>query len=246
MLDASRPAQAAPMSRHATSLMRLLLPPHCLLCGGRGTDGHDLCAGCRGDLVANEPACPSCALPLAIPAAACGECLRKPPPFTAAWAAFRYQHPLDLLEARFKFHHDLAAGRTLATAMAARARRAVPDRPGLLLPVPLHPRRLGERGYNQALELARELAESLHLPLRHDALERTRDTPAQTGLDADARRRNLRGAFAVGAGLRLPEHVALVDDVMTTGATLRECARTLRRAGVVRVDAWVLARAPRR
>jgi ComF family protein len=227
-----------------TRLLGLLLPARCLLCGARGAGGEDLCAGCLDDLAANQPACAACALPLAAPAPACGGCLRRPPPFTAAWAAFRYQHPLDLLESRFKFHHDLAAGRVLATAMAARAREAAPACPALLVPVPLHPRRLRERGYNQALELARPLAAALGIPLRHDVLARVRDTPAQTGLDATARRRNLRGAFvAIDA---LPDHVALLDDVMTTGATLRECARVLRRAGVARVDAWALARAPLR
>lgn len=228
----------------AGRLLAVLLPPRCLLCGARGARGDDLCAGCLGDLAANQPACPSCALPLATPAPACGECLRRPPPFSAAWAAFRYQHPLDLLESRFKFHHDLAAGRVLANAMAMRAREAAPAAPALLVPVPLHPRRLRERGYNQALELARPLAAALGIPLRRDVLARVRDTPAQTGLDAAARRRNLRGAFVAIDGL--PDHVALLDDVMTTGATLRECARVLRRAGVVRVDVWTLARAPRR
>ena len=102
-----------------------------------------------------------------------------------------------------------------------------------------------ERGYNQALELAKPLARALGIPLDRDLLTRTRATPAQTGLDAAARRRNLRGAFSLTATRTLPEHVVLLDDVMTTGATLRECAQALRRAGAARVDVWALARAPR-
>ncbi|MEO8460151.1 MAG: ComF family protein [Dokdonella sp.] len=169
--------------------------------------------------------------------------MRREPPFTAAWAPFRYAHPLDLLEARFKFHRDLAAGRVLAQRMIDRLKTDHPDRPPLLIPVPLHKQRLRERGYNQALELARPLAKSLDIPIAPDALQRTRSTRTQTGLDAKARRKNLLGAFAVIAN-DLPEHVALIDDVMTTGATVHECARALKKAGVARIDIWVLARAP--
>src|SRR5690606_25479155 len=146
----------------------------------------------------------------------------------------------DRLLPRFKFHRDLAAGRLLAEAMAARF--APLPRPGALLPVPLHRGRLRRRGYDQALELARPLARALDLPLLPGALRRVRATRPQSELDAAARARNLRGAFAVEAGTPLPAHVALVDDVMTTGATLHAAALALRRAGVARVDAWVCAR----
>jgi ComF family protein len=216
-----------------------------LLCGVPGAGGRDLCAGCARDLVINAVHCPRCALPLPTPAPLCGECLKHEPPFATAWAPFVYAHPLDLLEARFKFSADLAAGRVLSSLMIERWLADAPQRPALLIPIPLHAGRLRERGYNQALELARPLARTFAIPLLADALLRLRETPPQTGLDAKTRRRNLRGAFAVTADVRWPEHVALVDDVMTTGATLRECARVLRRAGVARVDAWALARAPR-
>lgn len=227
-------------------LVRVLLPPRCLLCGAAGAQGRDLCAGCTGDLLPNQPSCPRCALPLQVPAPACGGCLASEPPFAATWAPFRYAHPLDLLEARFKFHADLAAGRVLGSLMLERMAVDAPARPRLIVPVPLHSARLGQRGYNQALELARPLARAAGIPLRHDLLRRVRATPAQTGLDAKTRRQNLRDAFTVVAPGELPDHVVLFDDVMTTGATLREAARVLRRAGVRRVDAWALARAPLR
>lgn len=230
----------------ATQVQRLLLPPRCLLCGAQGVGGSDLCAGCRDDMAPNAPCCARCALPLATPAPLCGACLRDAPPFAAAWAPLRYAHPLDLIEARFKFQGDLAAGRVLAELLCAAAKADPPDRPDCVIAVPLHMARLRERGYNQALELARPLAASLDLPLRIDALLRTRATPPQTGLDARARKRNLRGAFALAPAAALPAHVALFDDVMTTGATLREAARVLRHAGVARVDVWALARAPQR
>jgi len=225
-------------------LQRWLWPWRCLLCGATGLDGVDLCADCAAELPRNRSCCARCALPLAAPAALCGECLRRAPPWDAAWAPFRYGWPLDRLEARFKFGRDLAAGRALATLWQ---REPIPlAKPGLLLPMPLHRTRLRRRGYNQALEVAKPLAQHLGVPLRHDVLLRIRGTAAQTELNAVARRRNVRGAFALRAGIALPAHVAILDDVMTTGATLAECARVLKRAGVRRVDAWALARAPAR
>jgi ComF family protein len=219
-----------------------LLPWRCLLCGDAGVDGLDLCAACAAELPRNTSCCARCALPLATPAASCGLCQRKPPPWDGAWAPFRYGWPLDRLEARYKFGRDLASGRTLATLW----QRLPPPvaRPALILPVPLHRARLRQRGYNQALELARPLGRVLDVPVRHDLLQRGRATLAQTELDALARRRNVRGAFTLRQGAALPAHVALLDDVMTTGATLAECARVLKRAGVARVDVWALARAP--
>lgn len=230
----------------ATRALRGLLPPRCLLCGAPGEGDRDLCAGCAGDMARNQPCCARCAEPLAVAALLCGACLKHEPPFAAAWAPLRYAHPLDLIEARFKFHGDLAAGRVLADLLCAAADQQTPPRPDCLIPIPLHATRLRERGYNQALELARPLAARLGIPLRIDLLERTRATPAQTGLDAAARKRNLRGAFALRPHAELPQHIAVFDDVMTTGATLREAARVLRRSGVARIDVWALARAPQR
>ena len=226
------------------SLQRFVLPLRCLLCHARGEHDIDLCTACAAELPRNGSCCARCALPLATPAALCGECQRSPPPWDAAWAPFRYGWPLDRLESRYKFSSDLAAGRVLST-LWQREPRPV-HLPQLLLTVPLHHSRLRRRGYNQALELARPLARTLGVPLSHDALLRHRSTTAQTELDAVARRRNVHGAFALREGITLPAHVAVLDDVMTTGATLAECARVLRRAGVQQVDVWALARAGNR
>lgn len=223
-------------------LRRFVLPLRCLLCGAPGAECIDLCAACAAELPRNRSCCARCALPLATAAALCGECQRRAPPWDAAWAPFRYGWPLDRLESRYKFGADLAAGRVLSTLWL---REPCPIKlPQLLLSVPLHRSRLRRRGYNQALELARPLARAAGVPLRHDVLLRRRSTAAQTELDATARRRNVHGAFALREGVALPAHVAILDDVMTTGATLAECARVLRRAGVARVDVWSLARAP--
>jgi ComF family protein len=223
------------------ALHRWLLPWRCLLCGDTGMDGVDLCVACMAELPHNMHCCERCALPLPVSAPQCGRCLRKAPPWDAAWAPFRYAWPLDRLETRFKFGRDLAAGRALAHAWLREKPHALPQ---LMLPVPLHRRRLRDRGYNQSLEMVRPLAKALGVPYRRDVLLRVRHTDAQTGLTALERRRNLRDAFAIRNEVELPAHVAVVDDVFTTGATLSECARALKRAGVERVDVWALARAP--
>jgi len=222
--------------------LRALLPSRCLLCGARGERGFDLCAGCRAELPRNDRCCARCALPLETPAPLCGRCVRREPPWDSAWAPFRYAYPLDRLEARFKFAGDLAAGR-LVSKLWIQA-QAPNELPQAIVPVPLHRSRLRSRGYNQALELAQPLARALHIPLMRNALRRTRATDAQTELSALQRRRNVRGAFVAHFDDDVPQQVAVLDDVFTTGATLAECARVLKRAGVRRVDVWALARAP--
>ncbi len=218
-----------------------LLPPRCVVCGARGMPGCDLYADCLAMLPPARPACPRCACPRA-DGALCPECRRIAPDFPLARvrAAFAYAFPLDLLLPRLKFHGDFAAGRVLAQCMAVHF--AAAPAPQALLPVPLHPARLRQRGYDQALELARPLARAFGLSLRTDLLQRRRATAAQTRLDAAARHRNLQDAFAVRARAPLPAHVVLLDDVMTTGATLHAAAAALRAAGVARVEAWVCAR----
>ncbi|KGM53367.1 competence protein ComF [Lysobacter daejeonensis GH1-9] len=222
-----------------------LWPARCLLCGDPGQDGRDLCAGCDRQLPWSGPACHRCALPL--PAASEGDsatctlCEHEPPPLAHTHAAFAYAAPLDRLLPRLKFHGELAAGRLMARLMAeALAEQPLPE---ALVPVPLHRRRLRERGYNQAREIAAPLARQLGVPLRDGLLQRIRHTRPQSRLDAEGRQGNLDDAFAVVARGPLPAHVALVDDVMTTGATLHAAAWALREAGVRRVDAWVCARA---
>ena len=225
---------------------RLLWPRQCLACDEPGQAGLDLCADCALHWPRMACACPGCALPLPQPGV-CGACLgrrasaRRRPPLDGVQAACRYVAPADRLLLRFKFHRDLAAGALLAQLMAQAFADA--PRPAVLVPLPLHRARLRRRGYDQALELARPLARTLELPLVEDRLVRVRATGPQSELSRTERLRNVRGAFAVRAGPALPAHVVLVDDVMTTGATLAEAARALRRAGVARVEAWVCARA---
>lgn len=219
--------------------MAWLFPLRCLVCGERAAQDRDLCEACHAALPWQGPACRHCALPLPQPGE-CGHCLQHPPPLGEVHAAFDYAFPIDRLLPRLKFHGDFTAGRVLTQCMVERLSRR--PRPHAVVPVPLHRARLRQRGYDQALELAKPLARALQLPLLDDALLRRKTTTAQSRLDAETRQRNLRDAFVATPATSLPAHVVLVDDVMTTGATLHAAARALHVAGVQRVDAWVCAR----
>lgn len=223
--------------------MERAYPPVCLLCGAPGHDGLDLCRPCAAELPRPSGPCPRCGLPVpGDPGSLCGHCLSHPPAFDCTWAALTYLWPVDELVGRFKFHARLNHGRLLGEFMARELGPRV-TRPDRVIPVPLHPDRLQERGFNQALELARPLSRALDCPLDTQAVRRVRATPPQQKLAAKDRQRNLRGAFQVAEGFA-PTHVALVDDVMTTGSTLDELAGLLKASGVRRVDVWVLARVP--
>jgi ComF family protein len=247
----ARPLQASAQPRWQRWLGRC--PGWCALC--RSACAGAVCAECIARHAGPQPRCSGCALPLPAGVLRCGACLQRQaqgtPGLDASIAALDYGFPWSRLLQQFKFSRRLElAGLLLdrldAALDAARASGGV-SAPDWLLPVPLAAERLRERGYNQSWELARRLA--VRRGLRCDArlLLRTRDTPHQTDLPADQRGANMRGAFAVEP-LRLQAlrgcRVALVDDVMTTGATLQELARTLKAAGATHVQAWVLARTP--
>lgn len=221
-----------------------LFPPVCVLCGAPGHEGRDLCAGCWADLPHNRPCCQRCALPLDTGAGEiCGACLHSPPPFAVCHAPFRYEDPIAALVSGAKFHGRLNLARMLGESLGVFLAEREADRPGVIIPMPLHPGRLRQRGYNQALELARPVSRALRIPIDARCCTRTRATAPQVGLEMGARRRNVRGAFQV---LRPPaaDHVAVLDDVVTTGSTVAELTRALLRAGVARVEVWAVARTP--
>lgn len=222
---------------------KLLLPPLCLLCGAAGARDRDLCAGCAADLPARDAACPQCALPLADgPGARCRDCQRQPPSFDRAFAPYRYRPPVAYLIHGLKYHSRLSHARLLGELLADALAERAGSWPDCIVPVPLHPSRLRERGFNQALELARPAARRYGLPLLVEGLRRVRPTVPQTGLDARRRHTNLRGAFAVAQPLA-GRRIALVDDVITTASTVEECASTLRAGGALGIDIWAIARA---
>lgn len=219
-----------------------LFPPTCLLCGDPGLPGRDLCEPCARELPYLRRACARCALPLALDGQPiCGRCLTNPPSFDATYAPLLYRQPVRHLVQALKFHRHYAHARLLGLLLAeSLAHRGT--FPELVLPVPLHASRLRQRGFNHSAEIAREVARRLAIPLAVGVVARCRATPPQVGLTAKARTRNVRHAFAVTRPLRA-RHVAILDDVMTTGSTVNELAGVLRTAGVERIDIWVCARA---
>lgn len=216
------------------------LPPVCALCGAPGLGRFDLCAGCAADLPRIRSACLRCGLPLAADAV-CGRCLRQPPCYEALRAPYLYAPPLAPLITGLKFGNRLYHARLLGQLLEAGIEPAGAS-PDCLLPVPLHPTRLRERGFNQAVEIARPIAARLQVPLDRHSVRRNRMTGAQSSLPARRRGANVRGAFTVTGGCP-GRHVVIVDDVVTTGHTVNELARTLRRSGVLRVEVWAVARA---
>jgi len=221
--------------------MRAVLGERCLGCGARPAISG-LCTGCRDALPRlPESVCAVCAEPV-FGASRCGACVAHPPAFARTVAARVYAFPLDAWIRALKYQGRLPAARALAGLLADALRFSAP--PDLLIPMPLSPARQRERGFNQALEIARQLPHPLAVRIDTRVLVRARDTEAQAALSVEDRRRNVKGAFrAVRA---LPgARVALLDDVMTTGATADAAAEAVRDAGAAEVSVWVVARALR-
>ncbi|WP_444920844.1 ComF family protein [Microbulbifer sp. CnH-101-G] len=226
------------------SLMPSLLTRHlarCLLCGDRA-DEFGICTSCTRELPYLGQACESCALPLASSARLCPSCLRQPPHCQRVQAAWQYAYPVNQLIQRFKYQRDLAAGHSLAQ-LAATVITPCSDPPNLLVPIPLHWRRYWQRGYNQAQLIAAELGRRWQLPVRPRLLRKTGATRTQSQLRRQQRLRNLLQSFALRESVE-GMHIGLVDDVLTTGATLEAAAQRLKEAGARKVSAFVLARTP--
>jgi ComF family protein len=222
-------------------LIDQLLPRHCIACGTASGESN-LCPPCREELPRTINSCKQCGMALSLESdSICGSCLSRAPPWQHATAALDYQFPVDQLVCRFKFQRDLACGEVLAQELLRAIKHSGPPLPDVIFPVPLHRRRQFSRSFNQAEVLACPVAGELNIPLVRGALKRSRGTRAQSGLTAAERRKNIRGAFICHQVLQ--PHVALVDDVLTTGTTLAECARAVLRAGAGEVSIWVAARA---
>lgn len=219
-----------------------LFPATCLLCNAPGTSKRDLCSGCYGDLPHNANACRSCAVPLGPEGSLiCGHCQTQPPLFERALAAFRYEPLVDVLVRNLKFRSHLPSARLLGELLCEHTETHGVSIPDCIVPVPLHSTRLRERGFNQALELARPIARGWNVPILANHVYRARATAPQSQLDLKTRLTNVRGAFAVKRPIQA-RHVAIIDDVVTTGSTVTEMARILRAAGVEAVQVWSVAR----
>ncbi len=215
---------------------RALPAQPCLLCGAPSRNGA-WCPPCGAALpYLPHSHCPACALPT-LNGAICGRCLKHAPQFERTVAVFAYAFPLDKLVQALKFNEQLLLSRQFASNLAQRI-EILPD---CIVAMPLHPARLHERGFNQSLELARHIANKLNVPLLIHACQRVRDTPPQSSLPWKERGKNMRKAFTCTTDLS-GKHVAIVDDVMTSGASVNALAHALRQSGARRVSAWVIAR----
>ena len=221
----------------------------CILCDEPAEAEMPICVACEAEMPWLGEHCQTCALPLPEAGLTCDGCLLEPPAYEQVAVPWRYDFPVDSLITRFKHNAKWPFGHLLADVLSQYLQHRFDEdlpRPDALLPVPLAAKRLRQRGFNQAAMLARWLSRQLDLPCEENVVRRIQDTSAQQDLDAKARKRNLRNAFALTTDAHVKgRHLALVDDVLTTGATAQALARLLMNAGAARVDMYCLARTPK-
>ena len=227
-------------------IIQTIYPSCCILCGGPGLLNRDLCAACEQDLPRNTHACRRCAIPLPDVAdqQLCGQCIKKKPLYDSAWSPFLYAQPVEWVIQQIKFNARLSYASVLSELLV----KHVPDvarQADCIIPVPLHVKRFRERGFNQSLELVRLLARHVNIPIDDKSCTRKKYSAPQMGMSAKQRRKNIKHVFEFNNEKNY-RHVVLFDDVITTGSTVAELTRTIKRQGVKRVDIWSLARAEKK
>ena len=231
-------------------LKHLSIQIHCLLCRTHTTWQHPVCQLCLESCPSPDSFCSVCGLPFnSSLTGVCGQCLQQPPAFDACLSGYLYEFPVNRIVQSIKYNGRLELIRPITRHLTDILQDYYSEYPWpeAIIPVPLHKRRLCQRGYDQALLIAREI----HSQLNHTSsfnldihcLQRNRATKTQQGLDARARRQNLHNAFTMDNRTGY-KHIALIDDVVTTGETVGEISRLLKRCGIRRVDIWCLARTP--
>lgn len=232
------------LKQWTTIIQDCVYPPTCLLCGDTGFRSMDLCEACYSDLPAYHGGCPNCAAPLPTQTGTtqlCADCQKQQPAFDSVLAGFHYQEPIRHLIHNLKFASRFANARLLGKLMTEQ----ITDHgtmPGAIIPVPLHPKRYRQRGFNQSIEIGRHISHQLEIPLALNLCKRIRHSTPQSELNAKQRRRNLARIFSVSEKPKI-NSVAIIDDVMTTGSTVRSLARTLKQSGIQHIQVWVIARA---
>lgn len=222
---------------YVKSFYQWLFPQSCFLCGE--ITSQVICSHCLEILPYRTTQCSCCAVPLT-QNGICGQCLKQPPPYQRTQTVFLYDYPVDKIILSMKFNNNLALLKMLGHLMVQHLE--LDPRPDVLIPVPIHPKRLRDRGYNQSLELAKVIAQQTGIPLNYDACQRIKNTEHQIKLNASKRKENVRGAFQVEFVKPEWQHIIIVDDVMTTGSTVQELANMFKHAGIPRIDVWCCAR----
>ncbi len=230
-------------------LKQLIFKPNCLLCAQHIVQNienthpsiHAVCKACLNDLPWHpQTSCPQCGL--SSDGNVCGSCLNSPPDFDVTKAVFLYTFPIDAMMLRYKYGNSLNLGDTFGEFLAEKVNAEdCLKNIDLIIPMPMHPQRLKDRGFNQALEIAKVLCKNHKEKLDYKSVTRQTLTPPQASLPLKERVKNIKGAFKVNADLG-GQRIAIVDDVMTTGASLNELAKTLKKAGAAHVECWVIAR----
>ena len=221
-----------------------IFKPNCLLCASPQANKDGLCSPCLNELPLHpSTSCPQCGLSSS--GQLCGSCISSPPDFDATHAVFLYQYPIDKMMQRYKYGNMLNISHTFGQFLTEKIQNVTEKTPletvDLIIPMPMHPQRLKERGFNQALEIAKVLSKNHLEKLDYKSVARQTLTPPQASLALKERVKNIKGAFKVNADFK-GKRVAIVDDVMTTGASLNELAKTLKKAGASHVECWVIAR----
>ena len=227
-------------------LKQAIFKQNCILCTSAEANSHAVCRACLNDLPWHpKTSCPQCGLASSgtdLNAIVCGSCLNSPPDFDVTKAVFLYAYPVDAMMLRYKYGNMLNLGDTFGEFLAEKTLLETID---VIIPMPMHPQRLKERGFNQALEVAKVLCKNHKEILDYKSVERQTLTPPQASLPLKERVKNIKGAFKVKAD-KLDKlqgkRIAIIDDVMTTGASLNELAKTLKKAGAAHVECWVIAR----
>lgn len=233
----------AKLHRCLHAIKNWLLPGCCVLCKS-STESSDLCLACEQDLPWLKNPCKNCALPLlSTNVNVCGQCLQHPLPFDNTHALFLYQPPIDQLIMGLKFQKKLVYARLLSELLTKHLTIIYDKKPfpQCIIPVPLHPKKLQERGFNQAVEIVRPLAKKFKTPIDLQSCQRIKATLAQTDLPAIERRENMKNAFLMQRKMPF-KHVAIFDDVVTTGQTVFELSKVLKEMGVEKIDIWCCAR----
>lgn len=220
-------------------ISNIILPPVCILCSQKTYRKIDLCHACENDLECIKNPCVICGNHLPENTNICGQCLKRQPAFDETTAPLSYEMPTTKLITGLKFHHHLINAKILGALLNKYLTQA--ENPDVIIPVPLHKKRLRHRGFNQAIEIAKPISKALNIPIDRFSCRRIRNTESQTLIKAKLRRKNVKNAFRINPNFKAC-HVAIVDDVLTTGNTVNELASALKKAGVKKVSVWSSAR----